>query len=179
MKKIFSILFLTLLLLNIMGFYGVFMGLQYKNTRDVTLRLNAEDYSEGETLVIKVPIAIPYMSSTSFERVTGEIEYKGEFYNLLKQRLSNDTLIVVCVKNRERKQIEQALADYVKTFTDKTNASSGRQSKVVPSFIKDFLPTNISIESLVAGWSAPLLYAALEKELPCQYPSVISPPPWA
>jgi hypothetical protein len=177
LKKTFSILLVILLLLNVLGYYGVFLGLQYKNAHDLALRLDADNYSNDEAVTIKVPVAIPYMETTDYERATGEFEYNGEFYSLVKQKFVQDTLVIVCVKNHERKQIKNALVNYVKTFTDKP--ASGHQAKTVPSLIKDFLPTNISIESSVTGW---VLASPFKKEantfastdLP-----IISPPPRA
>lgn len=161
MRKVASICLLALLLLNIVGYYGVFLGLKYKNTVEVALRLDADNFEEGEFIVIKVPLAVPYMGNTGYERVNGEIEHNGEFYNLVKQKLSNDTLFVVCVKNHQRKHIEKALEDYVRTFTDKAS-ETGHQAKLVPSFIKDFLPTEILIESSVAGWSKSMSFGQME-----------------
>ena len=46
-----------------------------------------------EWLEIKMPIALPY--SSDFANITsheGLIEYQGEFYNIIEQRYSNDTL---------------------------------------------------------------------------------------
>jgi hypothetical protein len=177
-KKITSICLLVLLLLNVMGYYGVFMGLRYKNTLDVAIQLDADDYDESEVIVIKVPLSVPYMENTDFERVSGEIEHKGEFYNLVKQKLSNDTLFVVCVKNQQRKHIEKALEDYVKTFTDKAS-EPGHQAKLVPSFIKDFLPTEILIESSIAGWSTSISFGQIDSAPLYPDPTTTSPPPKA
>jgi hypothetical protein len=175
LKKTFSILLVVLLLLNVLGYYGVFLGLQYKNTHDLALRLDADNYTNDEAVTIKIPLAIPYMESTDYERVTGEFEHNGEFYTLVKQKLVQDTLIIVCVKNHEGKQIKKALVDYVKTFTDKP--TSGNQAKTIPALIKDFLPTNISIESSNIGWVLGSSFKNESNLLMSIDLSIISPPP--
>jgi hypothetical protein len=176
MKKLFSISLVFLLMLNVLGYYGVFLGLQYKNTRDLSQRLDADDYNEDEAITIKVQVAIPYMTETGYERVKGEIEYNGEFYSLIKQKLANDTLFIVCIRNHERKEIKNALSDYVKTFSDKTS-DDGNQAKTIPSFIKDFLPTEISLETSVAGWIHAFHFGHFTESAPSLYLTINSPPP--
>ena len=34
-----------------------------------------------------------------YERVNGEFEHNGEFFKLVKQKLENDTLNIVCIKD--------------------------------------------------------------------------------
>jgi hypothetical protein len=151
MKTTFSVFLALLVMLNVFGYYGIFLGLQYKNSRDVTSRLHAEDYNEAETTTIKIPLSVPYMGNTAYEQLEGEFEYNGEFFHLVKQKLFQDTLYIVCIRDQQHKEINQALADYVKTFTENYSGNSS-QSKAVPSFIKDFLATQISIESSEQGW---------------------------
>lgn len=136
-----------------MGFYGLFVGLRYKAKRDIVQRLDREQYSHEETITLKVPLSIPYISDDdSFERVNGEIEHEGEFYRLVKQKLVQDTLYIVCIKDHKSKTIKKALADYVKTFTDKP-VDSKSQSKTQITFIKDFLPSLFAISNGSEGWN--------------------------
>jgi len=135
MRKLLSIVLSLLLLMNVLGYYGVFMGLHYKNSQDLMQRFDANDYGEQETVTLKVPLALPYAADeTQFERVDGELEHQGEFYRLVKQRLYQDTLYMVCYKDSQSKRIKQALADYVKTFTDKP-ADAKSSGKTLQTFI--------------------------------------------
>jgi len=152
-RKIFSIAFCLLLLLNVMGYYGVFLGLQYKNDKNMIQRLDAEDYSASETVTIKIPITIPYaMDSKSFERVDGKFEHKGEFYRLVKQRLAGDTLYVVCIKDHENKRIDEAMSTFVKTFTDKP-VDQHSNAKIVVTFIKDYIQQSFTLQHISMGWT--------------------------
>lgn len=59
---------------------------------------------------------MPYpVSDGSYERVHGDFEYGGEYYKLVKQKLVNDTLFIVCVKDKETKHIEETLSDYAQS----------------------------------------------------------------
>lgn len=153
MRQVSAILLTFILLINVLGFYGIFEGLNYQNKKRIIQRLDDQRYDESQAITLKVPITIPYATnSKGYERVDGDFEYQGEFYHLVKQRLENDTLYVVCIKDANSKKIHQALNDYVKTFTDKPidNHSSG---KILNTFLKDFLITSFEIRHLSNGWS--------------------------
>ncbi len=130
------------------------MGLRYKTSQDLVQRLDRLDYSDDETVTLKVPMAIPYhIDSEEYERVDGEIEHQGEFYRLVKQKLEKDTLYIVCIKDKEGKRLNKALADYVKTFTDKPTNASHHNTNVTSTFIKDYLPQSFSVENSSMGWT--------------------------
>ena len=177
MKKAVSILLVILLLFNALGFYGLLRGLQYKTTLDLVNRLDSQQYSKDETITIKVPFAIPYqLDSDGYERVNGEIQYKGEFYRLVEQKLERDTLFMVCIRDHASNRIEQALEDYVKTFTDKPSHAKNT-GKTFVSFIKDFIPTSISISSESNGWNHIVFSTPFTHNFTSRSLAVFVPPP--
>lgn len=141
-------------------------------------RLDNKQYSEQETVTLKVPMAVPYHTDANqFQRVDGEIEYKGEYYRLVKQKLQKDTLYIVCIKDQDSKRINQALADYVKTFTDKP-ANTKQSSKLLTSFIKDFLPSSVVLTNLSSGWGVtPISSTDINDFFSSVLLTVFSPPP--
>ncbi|MBL0740768.1 hypothetical protein [Chryseolinea lacunae] len=151
MTRLFSILFSILVFVHVIGYYGLFLGMAYQNDREMLEKLDAEDYDPSETILIKVPIAIPYVADASrFERVDGSFERDGEFYRLVKQRYSRDTLFLVCVKDQQRKTIEDSWVSFVKTFNGKpTERSAGFK---LPILIKDYVVQAFSIRSVSLGW---------------------------
>lgn len=177
MKNIISIFLAMLLLLNVMGYYGLFLGIKYKNTADITQRLDVGNYAESETVTIKVPLAIPYAADTEFERIDGEIEHQGEFYRMVKQKLEKDTLRIVCLRDVKSKRIKQALSDYVKTFSD--HSTDAGQVKTVPGFIKDYIPAGFRLVSSAAGWNAAFDFARSQQTVRILSRPVLSPPPEA
>ena len=155
------------------------MGIRYKANQDLLQLLDDHAYLEEETVTLKVPLVLPYrIDLDEYERVDGEIEHEGEFYRLVKQKLENDTLYIVCYKDRESKEIKQVLTDYVKTFTDKP-VDTKQQTKSFSGFIKDYIPTHTAIESSTSGWH---LLMSLCRVLQREYNrpiSINSPPPKA
>lgn len=152
MKRGFTLFLLGLFLLNVLGYYGVFVGLEISNTKRMQASFDEERHSIAQEVTIKVPLTIPYgTDAKEYTRVDGEFEYQGEFYRLVKQRFKKDTLYIVCVKDSTSKKIHRALTDYVKTFSDKPTAEKGN-SKTTPSFIKDYLSTTTELQLQNDGW---------------------------
>ena len=175
MKKIASIFLVVLLLLNVMGYYGLFMGLKYKNTQQVTQRIDADNYHESETVTIKIPLSIPYYGNTEFERTDGEIEYEGQFYRLVKQKLERDTLYVVCIKDETAKHIQEAMTEFVKTFADQPSDRSN--TKTIQSFIKDYMPATFSLHAAASGWNILLQFRKIDDSISNPYIPFATPPP--
>ncbi len=147
-------MFIFLLLFNVLGYYGLFFGLHYQNRQQLIQQFDAGQYNQQQTVTIKVPLAIPYANNTEeYQRVDGEFEHNGEVYRMVKQRLSQDTLYIVCVKDMKGTRINQALADYVKTLAD-SPAGDQHQAPALPAFIKEYIVSSYTIKSQTRGWSS-------------------------
>jgi hypothetical protein len=177
-KKIISLLLVLLLLFNALGFYGLFIGLRHKSKLDLVQRLDREQYSEDETITLKIPISIPYQMDSEYERVDGEVEHQGAYYRLIKQKLQSDTLYLVCIKDHASTRMKQALTDYVKTFTDKP-ADGKHGNKTPNTFIKDFLLSKIAISPVTEGWTHSIALTSKKFDLLHADGSISSPPPKA
>ena len=177
MKRIIPIALVLILLLNTMGYYGIFLGLHYRNDIAMSKALDSDTYDQSKTITLKIPVSLPYMPDQSgFERVHGQFEHNGEMYRMVKQRYAKDTLTVVCLKDTEHKKIDLALTDYVKTFTD--NASDSKSTlNITVSFLKDYLPISFSIKSATKGWASPVVYSSQHWSLLPAFLSSIAHPP--
>jgi hypothetical protein len=176
MKKITAHLLVLLLLLNVMGYYGVFLGLKYQHSAQINQKLDDLTTHGFKSVTLKVPLSIPYYGDTQYERASGEIEYGGEFYRLVKQKFEKDTLYIVCIKDVQSKRIKQALADYVKNFSEH---SSNTPSKTVLSFIKDYINTGFSYGTSSNGWNRKIQFGLTEQKVKNIPLTFISPPPEA
>jgi hypothetical protein len=177
LKKLIAIFLVFLLLFNAMGIYGLLQGLRYKSTLDLVQRLDDHQYSAEETILLTVPIEVPYaQNDADYERVNGEFEYQGEVYRLVKQKYQSGTLFLVCIKDHQTGRIQQALTDYVKTFTDKP-VDSKHSGKIVVDFVKDFLPTMISMDITITGWNHDLSFDIIEYNTLERPFNIASPPP--
>lgn len=177
MRRIVAIALLLLLLFNVLGFYGIFMGLQYQNRQQLVQRFDADQYDESQTITFKVPLSIPYAGDRQdYVRVDGEFEHEGEFFHMIKQRLSQDTLYVVCVNDQQSKRIHRAMTDYVKTFGDDA-AGQDHANIIVPSFIKEYLIESHHMDRSSRGWAQPICrHGALTVFIPTFQSSIVHPP---
>lgn len=177
MKKLASILFTLLLLFNVVGYYGLFLGLQVKHSADMIEKLDAEEYNTMESIIIKIPLSIPYASDAKdFERVDGEFEHQGEFYCLVKQRLSQDTLFVVCIKDHKRKRISETESNLAKSLSEGTSGDHSG-SRALPTFIKDYLTNDFSIDNESLGWECDQVgTTSIAVFNSAFYPSIFLPP---
>ncbi len=160
-----------------MGYYGIFLGMQYQNDVAMVRSLDSNRYDEAQAITIKIPMAVPYMNDNAdFERVDGMFEYNGEFYRLVKQKYAKDTLTVICLRDPENKKIHQALSDYLKSFTDKPSDQQPN-TKLTLTFIKDYIPQTFAIKTISQGWQSKVINSTASANLiPSFMTSVIHPP---
>lgn len=177
-KRINSAVLILLILLNVLGYYGVFMGLDYQNSRAMLHKLDSGSYNEQDEVTIKIPVAVPYLpDAEGFERVDGRFEHKGEVYRMVKQRYSQDTLYIVCVKDHTGTRLQRALTSYVKTFSDKP-ADSKQRGKVASGFNNEYFLRYIQLERRAVGWHYAVITtgSALASFIPSFSFSIIHPP---
>ncbi|MFN8340424.1 MAG: hypothetical protein U0V64_02055 [Cyclobacteriaceae bacterium] len=175
LKKATSGILLVLFLANMLGYYGIYLGARLHTQLQISQQLERDDLRGFESVTFRIPIALPYKTdSRVFERASGEFTYEGEVYRLVKQQLVHDTLEIVCVRDIRSKSIDQALADYVRTFTDQPEAGAKGPSKIFSQLIKDFLSETVALSAGQAGWSIDLgdarpLAVQPSAELSCEY----------
>ncbi len=155
----------------------MFWGVRSQAKQDLLQRLDAENYSSDDLVILTLPIALPYpIQQNGFERVNGEFEFNGEFYNLVKQRLENDTLFMVCIKDHQEKKLFSAMSD----FTDLTNSLPAGAKHTMDLFgklFKDYTSSLITCVSSGDGWTADITFPSEVSEvLQLNYP-ILSPPP--
>lgn len=179
LKQITAIGLLGLLLFNMLGHYPVYIGMQWQARQDMEHRLDAEDIYGHELFEVKIPMNLPYWQNMQdYERVTGRFEHHGEFYTLFKQKVQDDTLFLVCVKDRQQKQLLQKLTEAVQlTFSDAPGTHQ-KAAKFLENLTKDYLSHQPLITSLV--WEQNLALQTSPTYSTCFYSTFLtsfSPPP--
>ena len=178
MKKVITISVLIIFLLSGVGLYGILVGMQLRLTLEAEKAIDEDRYATTETITLQVPLTLPYsLNEHGYQRVTGEFEHQGEVYRLVKQKLHRDTLYIVCVKDNNSKKINQALADYVKTFTDRPFNAKQQGTKLAYSLSKDYLNSGIDIENDSDGWRECVPYGDFAHQYSSSYSMRIKYPP--
>jgi len=129
-KKIFSAILLIVFTFNLGGYYVVFKLLQVSAHNDLIQKLETNQYSETQTIDLKIPISLPYSISPSndFKRVDGRFEYNGDIYKLVKQKFENDTLHIICIKDHKEKRLINHFKEYAKNTHDSPGSSTKKES---------------------------------------------------
>jgi hypothetical protein len=145
---------------------------------DLLQRLDAEQYASEEVVILRLPVSLPYaVHQPDFAAANGEVEYKGQYYNMVKQKVKNDTLFMVCIKDMNRSRLENAINEYTNGAVSNLPASTGDAMDILGKLFKDYTITDV--ESLLVPFqiaskkfSAPTDFMATS---PLQL--VESPPP--
>jgi hypothetical protein len=177
LKKALSIVVLLVFLFNVGGYYIVFWGLRFEADQELTARLDSEHYKANEIIELKIPVTLPYpIRQEGYKRVDGRFEYRGEFFKLVKQKLQNDTLSIVCIRDHEGKNLETRMNEYVKL----ANALPGTNQKALNylgKLLKDYYQ-QIDLRILNhGGFAMTLLFAEMSTALPSPLLAVNGPPP--
>ena len=167
-----------LFVFQFVGYYFIYVGLRYQAKSELMARLDTKEYSSEETITLKIPFTLPYwMDSRGYERVHGDFQYRGEFYQLVQQKLEMDTLYVVCIKDASERKLHQAMTDYVK-LTNDIPASSQNNVKLFGSLMKDYVKGNgTEILEIQQGWSQAYSFGDHCFHLLSIASPVFSPPP--
>ena len=112
LKKITSLLFIVLFLFNLFGYRFVFDYAQQKANDQMEVNLDNNLYNEADLIELKVAMNLPYQTSwADYKRCDGEIEIGGIRYKYVKQKVSNDTLYVMCIPNTKKMHLENLKND--------------------------------------------------------------------
>lgn len=177
MKKTGSIVLLLVFLFNVGGYYFVFWGLIHTSDQALTNRLNEELYSQEETIELKIPVSLPYpIQQEDFKRVDGKFEHEGVFYKMVKRKIENDTIYIVCIRDHQQKRIVKTMTDYVK-MTNELPSSSKNSAHFTGKFLKDYesgVSTGIHHQT---GWTMDIAGTQQSFELLPAEVRISSPPP--
>ena len=93
-KQLAAILLIGILFFNWYGYQLLTAYWQQKAENTLVARLDRHDYDDDQLVSIKVPLTTLdyYNSSTSFERVDGQVDINGVHYNYVKRRIFKDSL---------------------------------------------------------------------------------------
>lgn len=177
LKRIVSIFLLAVFLFNLGGYHLVFWGMQRSAKQELLHRLDADDSAFGETMVLEVPLSLPYpLHSEGFQRANGDFEFQGEFYKVIKQKWEKDVLYIVCLKDSKAKEISTAHADYSKLVNDMP-AGTKQALNFFGKLFKDYTRTESLVDDRQDALLSELTFIDPVYSLSGRNYSVDSPPP--
>ncbi len=140
MQKIVVISFLSLFLYNIFGQYLMLVF----ETFDIAVVAEKvpENTTETQDFVLKIPANLYlHAQDAEYENNATDFEVEGKFYQIVKQRIVNDTLEIYCSVDRKKEKIQSEMIELVKNqlsqeISEQTKAKSKYLFK---NILKDFL----------------------------------------
>ncbi len=91
------------------GYRFVFNYAQQQSDQTFIVNLDNDNYNEADLLTIKVPISLPYQNDRqNFERVDGEINFKGKIYKYVKRKIEAGQLVLLCLPDQNKMRIQSA-----------------------------------------------------------------------
>jgi hypothetical protein len=155
----------------------VFWALRSQAKSDLLHRLDADEYASSDTEVLTIPISLPYpLQDDDYKRVNGEFEYQGSYYNLVKQKLENDTLFVVCIKNHQEKKLVNKMNEY-SNLMNNLPTSTKQTIDLFGKLFKDYNSIHFSCSISNEGLNLNICYTELNLALLIQDYPIDSPPP--
>lgn len=178
LKKSISILLLIVFAFNLGGYYAFFWAMKHTANMELAARLDADQYAEEEIVELKVPIDLPYpIFSTDFERVDGKFHHNGEIYKLVKQKLSEGTLHIICVKDKKEKQLSSDLKEFTKRSQDLPSNSAKHSGLHLSKLIKDYDQFRGTQLDVTEGWCQILQWTHISCKINSASADILSPPP--
>ena len=131
MKKPIAILLLTVHLFNLGGYSLIFRYLIRQSNTKFVKQLDRHAYNDADLVEISIPLHLPYsQNSSAFERIDGSVENNGIHYNLVKQRIHNDTLYIMCLPNEQKTQLAKGKTRYAEEVNDFSSNKKEKESPV-------------------------------------------------
>lgn len=148
-----SLLFLFLMALNAIGYYGFLVIIKSQLTQRTQARLESHAQEIGGNMIIKLPVSFPYSAdSPEYGLAEGEITYEGTVYHRIKQRLYHDTLYVVCLRDSHATQAQDQIEQYSRSFAGQGGETEPAGIKIMTTLAKYYFPCMHTITPLYAGW---------------------------
>lgn len=155
----------------------MFYGLRFRADQQLNARLDGSSYLVNETIELKIPVTLPYpIHEKGFQRTEGRFEHHGEFFKLVKHKLQDDTLYVVCIRDQKTKHLVNTMTNYLE-LTQAIPASGHKALNLLSKLLKDYYSTTDIIIIHQNRFSMTLLFHAASEFFPSLDMPVQSPPP--
>ena len=154
----------------------VFWGLQYQASKVVQKQLDNGTYAGSDEVMLSIPLSLPYpIYEEGFTRVDGSFEHQGTQYKLVKQKIENDKLIVVCIKDEKSTNLNNTLSSVAKAAHNQK--SSKEALSLLAKLIKEVQGEGMMLFGMTLGWSRDLNKMELNLSCCAAVQSINIPPP--
>lgn len=120
---------ILIFLFNLGGYRLWFYYEQQQSDKRLEASIDKNEYDKADLITIKVPLSLPYQTDwKEFERVEGEINLHGKIYKYVKRKVQKGELILLCIPDHNKMQLETAKDDFFKYANDLMQNNSSKKS---------------------------------------------------
>jgi hypothetical protein len=129
-KRLAAILLIALLAFNWYGYRLLTNHLQNEASAQLQSKLDNNDYDEASLVELRVPLNMPYITDwDDFETYEGETQIDGIHYKYVKRKVENGELVLLCIPNQQKTELQTAQQDFFKMVNDLQQSTGKKQAK--------------------------------------------------
>jgi hypothetical protein len=169
-----------LMVLNAIGYYSFLVVVKDHMSQRTRAKLETGMHDVGGSLIVKVPVTLPYGMETSgsYESARGEIIFEGNVYQRIKQRMYGDTLYVMCIRDTEATAAKHQIDRYSRTFAGSDSEQDSQAGiRIITSWAKYYFSEVHTLVAQYEGWGRTQLYGYPGRFYSYRESSVIFHPP--
>jgi hypothetical protein len=114
---------------NLAGYRWLFSAIEKNATANLEQKISAGKYNDEQLVEIRIPLNMPYYSDKNYEEVYGETDFNGEHYQYVKRKVSDNTLYLLCLPNKEKTNLVKVKNEFTKAVNDIPGNKEGSQQK--------------------------------------------------
>ncbi|HSB93418.1 MAG TPA: hypothetical protein VLC28_09885 [Flavitalea sp.] len=143
MKKLASILLLTILLFNWVGYRLMTSILQQQADTELQSSVEQNRYNDDDLVEIRVPLNLPYQTDwKEFQSYDGNINVDGVEYRYVKRKVEKGELVLLCIPNHSKAHLATARDRFFMLVNDLQHnghsKSEGKQAHIVKSPVTEY-----------------------------------------
>lgn len=138
LKKVLTITLLFVFLFDLVGYRIAFFAMQKQADEQFMADADDHKYDEKNLIAVHIPINLPYQTDwKTFERVDGEMGFKGKVYRYVKRKVSKGELIILCLPDEKKTHLYNAREAFDKLAGELQNEYPAKKSS--SNTVKDIL----------------------------------------
>lgn len=142
MKKLLAAALLIIHLFNLAGYPFLFKYFIAQSAQQISEKIDKNNFSDSELTELKIALNLPYITPwTGYEKFEGEITIQGNHYNYVKRKISEDTLYLLCLPNKQKDKLQLAKNNYSKAVNDFNNNEKNDKTIKKINFLNQYHST--------------------------------------
>jgi hypothetical protein len=162
-----------------MGFSLVYWLEEHHSMSSFLREKNNITSTEDEYVTFKIPFYLPYQSNWEAARpVEGQIKQGDKYYELIEQKVENDTLYTVCKTDNNARFRFMELAEHINQHVkDSSNETPKKRPSFFKNILKEYTSSNTKHIFFVIEWLPNTIEPAYVANIVALSYDTHSPPP--